>query len=86
MSRGRFASSKMSYVIESTVWPTHPIAEGVKPLIELLFMLSDQNTEVSGPRLASEVFTPTATLIVGNRKLTGTAGKFSPLICLSNLY
>jgi hypothetical protein len=64
----------MPYVTEDTIWPENTIPPEFKSLIQLFFSLADRKEDDAGPRLASEVFTSAASVIVGQHKITGSAG------------
>ena len=64
----------MTYVAEGTIWPDYPISPKVKAVLEIFFTLGDLNSPEAGPRLAAEVFSPTAVIVAGSSKTTGTDG------------
>jgi hypothetical protein len=65
---------RMSYVTESTIWPSQPMPPEYKSLLEKLYLLSDTKDESIGRRLASEVFTPHGEIYIGSRKIAGSDG------------
>jgi hypothetical protein len=65
----------MTYTTEGTVWPEDPIPEKIKALIDRFFIIADLKAPEAGPRLASEIFTPNATLVMGAHKIAGSEGR-----------
>jgi hypothetical protein len=64
----------MTYITEGTIWPDYPISSKVKAVLELFYTLADLNSPEAGPRLAAEVFSPTAVIVAGASETTGTDG------------
>lgn len=65
----------MGYTVELTTWPTPPLSEDTKHLLESLFMSLDDCSDFGGMRLAEEVFTPDGTMI-SNHPAKGSGGEF----------
>lgn len=66
----------MGYNTANTVWPTVPVDQGVRDIIDLFFSLVDQDSPNVGRRLTDEVFTPIGVLITASRKFEGTSGMY----------
>lgn len=61
----------MSYVTQDTIWPVPAIPDGVKDAIAMFYELADSKHADAGPRIASEIFTPDASLITPTRTFKG---------------
>ncbi|OQV02895.1 hypothetical protein CLAIMM_08011 [Cladophialophora immunda] len=62
----------MSYVTKETVWPdVVALDDNVKGVIRLFYELADNKEAEAGPRMASEVFTPSAKFIASNAAFHG---------------
>jgi hypothetical protein len=65
----------MSYVTQATVWPEPVSLDGaVKDVLGLFYQLADDKSSQAGPRMASEVFTPDATLLAATGVFRGKEG------------
>ncbi|KAF5023724.1 hypothetical protein F66182_4228 [Fusarium sp. NRRL 66182] len=61
----------MSYVTENTRWLSNEISQDVKDLVARYFALADSKDSDAGHRMATEVFTESATVVGANGTLKG---------------
>ena len=66
----------MSYITESTKWPSTGVDEATRAVIIRLFELSDTPRPDSGKDLAKEVFTPDAIFSDRNGFNKGSEGAY----------
>ena len=57
-----------------TEWPSTPVPEPFKHLLNLFYSLGDQKSESAGRQLGEDVFIPSGQIIVNKRKINGAAG------------
>lgn len=57
-----------------TEWPSTPVPETLKNLMDRFFVIMDKNTPDAGARLAAEIFTPTATFTLSGGTYIGSEG------------
>lgn len=58
----------------STEWPSTPVPQSVKTLLDNFFILMDNNTADAGARISDEIFTPSATFMLSGGTYIGSAG------------
>lgn len=65
----------MSYVTQHTVWPNCVALDSkVKDVISLFYQLADDTSAEAGPRMAREVFTSSAKMVIGAGTFEGSEG------------
>lgn len=64
----------MTNSISNTVWPTVPISNGIKSLIESFFTAADDPTDKAGDTLADEIFMPAGVMVAATGTATGSTG------------
>jgi hypothetical protein len=57
-----------------TEWPSTPIPEPIRHLLNRFYSLGDQNSDDVGRQLGEDIFTPTGQIVVNKRKINGAAG------------
>lgn len=63
----------MGYTTDLTSWPSPPLSQGTKHLLESLFISLDDPSDYGSNRLADEVFAPDGEM-VSNHPARGSAG------------
>ena len=64
----------MGYTVGSTSWPTPPLSEEARHLLESLFISLDDSSDSGSNKLAEEVFSPDGEM-VSNHSAKGSAGE-----------
>lgn len=61
-----------------TQWPTTPIPDPVKKLLNDFFILGDTKTDEASQQLGDEIFGPTGGILFNNFRINGGEGLYNP--------